>query len=154
MKHTIKYITVCLALVAGLASCQKENGGDNNDGSVVGEWHLVSWSSNTAMDIYLSFEEDGSFDLYQRYTKPEYEHFSGSYEYKSNVIGGTYSDNVPWGDSYTVTYSDDGSSMTFTGTSNSADVAVYEKCDIPEEILSGKLESKSGDDSGLPLRFL
>ena len=112
------------------------------DGNVVGSWHLVSWSSLQSADVYLSFSESGSFDIYQRLYKPEYVHLDGTYSYDKPTLSGRYSDNTPWGSaSYRVSFNADGTRMTLTSTSSTSDVSVFVKAEIPSEIISGALES-------------
>lgn len=151
-----RYVAVCLALAVSLASCKKEDKPSTvNDGSVTGEWRLVSWSALTSAEVYLSFKTDNTFDLYQRVYSPGFRHLAGTYSYASDVISGTYSDGLAWGSAYSVSYAGDGTQMIFTSTSDSGDVAVYEKCTIPEEVISGNLESKSFENSWFDnFRFL
>lgn len=151
-----KYFAVCLALAVSLASCKKEDKpSTTNDGSVTGEWKLVSWSALSSAEVYLSFKSDNTFDLYQRVYSPGFRHLDGTYSYASNVISGTYSDGAAWGAAYNVSYTEDGRQMIFTSTSDQGDVAVYEKCTIPEDVLSGNLESKSFENSEFDnFRFL
>ena len=93
-------------------------------------------------DVYLSFSESGSFDIYQRLYKPEYVHLDGTYSYDKPTLSGRYSDNTPWGSaSYRVSFNADGTRMTLTSTSSTSDVSVFVKAEIPSEIISGALES-------------
>ena len=111
--------------------------------TVVGTWHMVSWDFLQAADIYVSFEPTGTFELYQRLTKPSYEHFRGTYSYVGGTLSGVYSDAVPWGNSYKVAFSADGAQMTLTGVAGTDDVATFARASIPEDILSGELEAQA-----------
>ncbi|MCM1150665.1 MAG: hypothetical protein NC209_00870 [Alistipes sp.] len=144
----IKWLWTALVAACMLTAC----GGDSSDDpgtqpgdetSVVGEWHMISWGQLTAADIYLSFDQDGTFDLYQRLTKPSYEHFDGKYSYVGGKLSGVYSDDVPWGNTYEVSFGADGSQMTLTGIAGTDDVAVFARMSIPDEILSGELEAEA-----------
>lgn len=141
----IKWLLIALAAACLTTACggSSDDPGQpgNGNGNVVGEWHMVSWSTLTAADIYLSFDDAGAFDLYQRLEKPTYEHFSGTYSYAGGKLSGLYSDNAAWGNSYKVTFNGDGSQMTLTGVAGTADVAVFARAPIPEEIRSGELEA-------------
>ena len=72
----IKIFCMLLASLVALSGCSKsDNNGGKNPGkeTLVGEWHMVSWTGATATaDIYISFTEEGTFDLYQRFITPGY----------------------------------------------------------------------------------
>lgn len=141
----IKLLLIGLAAAFALTGCgdpSKDTPEPEGDGNVVGSWHLVSWSSLQSADVYLSFSESGSFDIYQRLYKPEYVHLDGTYSYDKPTLSGRYSDNTPWGSaSYRVSFNADGTRMTLTSTSSTSDVSVFVKAEIPSEIISGALES-------------
>ena len=142
---SIKLLLIGLAAAFALTGCgdsSKDTPEPEGDGNVVGSWHLVSWSSLQSADVYLSFSESGSFDIYQRLYKPEYVHLDGTYSYDKPTLSGRYSDNTPWGSaSYRVSFNADGTRMTLTSTSSTSDVSVFVKAEIPSEIISGALES-------------
>lgn len=89
----IKLLLIGLAAAFALTGCgdsSKDTPEPEGDGNVVGSWHLVSWSSLQSADVYLSFSESGSFDIYQRLYKPEYVHLDGTYSYdKPTLAAGT-----------------------------------------------------------------
>lgn len=141
----IKIFWVLFATLAVLSGCSKSDdnnggGGGEGEGTLVGQWHMITWYGAAATaDVYLSFTEEGTFDLYQRIYTPMYEHYNGNYSYRDGKLSGEYSDNVSWGSDYRVSFSADGKQMTLTSTSSTGDVSVYEKTTIPEDILSGEL---------------
>ena len=144
----IRLILIGLAAAFALTGCGDSSkdtpgpGPENGSGSVIGQWHMVSWSTLTAADIYLSLDEAGSFHLYQRLYKPEYVHYDGTYSYGDATLSGKYSDNTPWGSpSYRVSFNADGTRMTLASTADTGDTAVFVKAEIPSEIVSGALES-------------
>ena len=141
---SIKLLLIGLAAAFALTGCgdSKDTPEPEGDGSVVGSWHLVSWSSLQSADVYLSFSEAGSFQLYQRLYKPEYVHLDGTYSYDKPTLSGRYSDNTSWGSSsYRVSFNADGTRMTLTSTSSTSDVSVFVKAEIPSDIISGALEA-------------
>lgn len=146
---SIKTILLGLAAMFALAGCGETNKIETpkgSDGSIVGEWHLVSWSSLNAADIYMSFGDNGTFDIYQRLYKPTYSHYEGTYRISDNTLSGTYSDGTAWSNaSYVIGFSDNGNRLTLTGTT-AGDTAVYVKEPIPSYILSGELGTKLTTD--------
>lgn len=137
----IGLLAACACAACGSGSSEETPGPQTGGGTVVGEWHLVSWSSLSAADVYLSLAENGTFELYQRLTKPVYEHFDGTYRYADGTLSGVYGDGVAWGASYRVSFGAGGSQMTLTAGAD--DVAVFVKAAIPEEIRSGELGAKA-----------
>lgn len=155
----IKLLLIGLTAAFALSGCgdsskdTPEPEPENGNGSVIGQWHMVSWSTLTAADIYLLFDEAGSFQLYQRLYKPEYVHLDGSYTYEKPTLSGKYSGNTPWGSpSYRVSFNADGTRMTLTSTT-SDDVSVFVKATIPSEIISGAVEASPQSRASEP-RFL
>lgn len=151
MKHLRYYIAAALIAVSALTSCRKDNptsGGEPaRDNPVTGTWHLVSWTGLTSADIYISFNESGSFDLYQRLYSPIFEHLTGSWSLSGEILSGAYDDGVTWRTDYKVRINASGDMLTLVATDNAEDKASYSKAEIPEEILSGNLSIKSSDDT-------
>lgn len=136
-----------MALAVLFVGCRK-SGEKEKVQSVAGQWHLTSWTgAEVTQDIYLSFKDDGTFDLYQRMYTMSYEHFDGTYEQDGHDLNGKYSDGKQWnGNPYEVTFSEDGNTMTMTQLSNPEDVSVYVRASIPEEVLDGGFVVKSADE--------
>ena len=94
---SIKLLLIGLAAAFALTGCgdsSKDTPEPEGDGNVVGSWHLVSWSSLQSADVYLSFSESGSFDIYQRLYKPEYVHLDGTYSYDKPTLSGRYRNTI------------------------------------------------------------
>lgn len=157
----IKLLLIGLAAAFALSGCGDSSkdtpgpGPEGGDGSVIGTWHMVSWSTLAAADIYVSFSDEGSFKLYQRLYTPEYVYLDGTYSYNDRTLSGVYSGNIPWGSSYRASFNTDGTRMTLTSTSREDDVAVYVKAEIPAEIISGAVKpAQRSRASEELLRFL
>lgn len=155
----IKLLLIGLVAVFALGSCSSSDDEPNptpqtGDGTVVGQWHMVSWSTLTAADVYLSFTDAGSFELYQRLYTPAYVHLKGNFSYQNGTLSGNYSDNTAWGHSYSVSFNTDGTQMTLTSTASAGDVAVFVQSTIPDEITSGVLEASALSRSEELVRFL
>lgn len=117
---------------------------------------MSSWTVLTSADIYVSFNDNGTFDLYQRLYSPVYEHLTGSWTLNEGLLSGTYEDGEPWHADYNVLIRSTGNEMILTATYNADDKATYVRAEIPDEILSGDLSLKSeGNAATAPeFRFL
>lgn len=128
-------LAVCGALF--FAACS----GSKNDeprpvGPIAGEWHLASWNAETPeeFDAYVAFNPDATFDLYQRIEQVRYQHFTGTYLLRGNVLTGQYSDDTAWGSTYEVSFGDDGDLMTLVSEPEIGEVHVYVRESIPASI--------------------
>ena len=105
--------------------------GDADTTELAGEWHLTSWrGAAPSFEVYLSITNDGVVTLWQRIDSHSWEIFHSTVGYENGVISGVYTDGVAWGTSYNVTTS--GNTMTWTDTSDSADVSIYTRCTLPD----------------------
>ncbi|WP_295939057.1 hypothetical protein [uncultured Alistipes sp.] len=144
----IKLLLIGLAAAFALIGCSKSSGKDPgpgpSGGSVVGEWHMISWSAQTTPgDVYISFKQGGTFDIYQRLYTSAYVHLEGTYTYDVPTLSGQYSDGAPWGGTYMALLSSNGTRLTLTRTGGTDDISVFEKTQIPSEIISGELEGRA-----------
>lgn len=128
-----------MALIAG--GCKKEKIQSN----IAGEWHC----SVEECDIYLAFDPDGTFELYQKLGEGRYYQYNGSWSTDKNIVSGTYDDGTPWGSSYEVEF-DGSDKMTFSATNGSGEVNTYTRTSIPEEVRNGYLVAVKGEESPLP----
>ena len=125
MRKTI-YILFAILGMSLFAGCDDDKK-DNNTPlakQLVGEWRLTSWTSEApqAFDAYIAFD-GGSFTIYQ-----------------NDVLSGNYSDNTPWGSSYTVTADEANNTITLTSTINTGDVSVYTRATIPESVKNDAID--------------
>jgi hypothetical protein len=92
--------------------------------------------------IYVEFCEDGTFNLYQRFTNIEWRYYNGSYSLKNNILTGKYSGNTPLTD-YNILYGkkDGLQYLMLKSNEKNAYMQIYEECEIPEYIIE---EAKSG----------
>jgi hypothetical protein len=132
MKKFIQIISVALALLS-VASCSEKND-DKVVAPICGEWHLNS--TDEAVDVYLAFNGDYTFELYQwvEGAGDYYELRTGNFVFDGKTLSGTYSDGSTWRYSWSVEYTDDSLTMTRVGESTQPDVFVREK--IPFQIRS------------------
>lgn len=156
----IKYLWIVLVALFATTGCGGSSDEDSTPDpnqpssathSVTGEWRLVSWGELSTADIYVSFAENGTFELYQRLYTPEYRYLHGTYKYAKSVLDGVYSDAVAWGSAYRVSFNTKGTQMTLTSELDKDDVSVFTRATIPDEIRSVKsknsvpMQTKSGD---------
>lgn len=144
MKRTVYAIFAAVAALM-LGSCQKTQ---TINSPVVGDWHLASWMSESHpedFDVYISFRNDGTFQMYQKVETPAFVMFSGTYSVSGSVISGTYSDGLPWSTSYSFSLSADNSVLTMTSQTQNAEVSVYERSEIPAEVFDSPLLKSEGE---------
>ena len=106
-------------------------GGDTS--LIAGTWHLTKWrGEEPSFLIYLDITTEGVVTLWQRMENHAWECFYSSAAITDGIISGTYSDGTTWGASYSVTI--DGDNMTWIDTSDSTDISVYTRSELPENI--------------------
>lgn len=134
-------LMMAVAAILCLAGCSKKSDGN----TVVGEWHLTDISPVTkseepyGVSVYLSFSDNGSFDIYQKLQEGRYKHFSGTWEMNKNTLYGYYEDGTTWGGgSYDVEFVssqlDSPLKMTLTAGNGSGEVTTYERGKIPSDV--------------------
>ena len=99
------------------------------------EWHSTTLSLDA--DIYLSFEENNTFELYQKIVEGAYRLYRGTWNLEEDILTGKYNDGEDWGSAYQVTLN--GDSMTLTSKDESALETVYKRTAIPESIKTGSI---------------
>ena len=107
------------------------------DISFLGDWQLTQFCGTAAeVDIYLSLKEDDSFTLYQRAFDYQMSIYEGYYSYngRTSTISGEYSDGVKWSADYSVAMNGEDTMIWTNNTTN--EVSVYERCELPEEIVN------------------
>ncbi len=137
---------MALAIIAGCGKTDPESTGPDTPDvppsppvenktlaeQIPGEWHCTP--VNIEADIYVSFTEDGKFELYQQITEGAYRLYRGTWhaDEETETISGKYNDGEAWGSSYTVDMRDDSNTMTFT---DSALIKyVYSRQEIPASV--------------------
>lgn len=138
---------IFLAVIALLIVACKPNGGEGggstndtnweNSGSVVGEWSLTSWSGNSeaAPKVYIVFNENNTFEMYQQSYSVLWFRYSGSWTLNGTTLTGKYSDGTPWTSNYTVAFSEDPKRIRLTNRNDKDDVAIYSAAEVPDEII-------------------
>ena len=110
------------------------NGNEENTVEFAGCWHLVSlYGAEVDVDIYIDFDNDGKFVIYQRTDNLAYTVFDGTYtvDTENSVISGVYSDGTTWLTSYNYVVDKENKTLTLTSVKNPSEVAVYEASEAP-----------------------
>lgn len=132
----MKKILYILSAILFLAGCGESGGNDDKvsvEKLLIGEWHSTSVSIDA--DIYISFTEAGTFELYQQIGEGAYRLYRGKWNVEEDILTGRYNDGEPWAAAYTVAIED--GKMTLTSKNDAAETSKYEAKSIPEEVKSG-----------------
>ena len=160
VKKYLLHLLCVVALLGGMTACEgctinwgggngtgtgtgtgNENGNGNGNGNgnseekaheLVNCWHLVKLNgAEVDVDIYIDFDNDGKFAIYQRTESLEYTVFNGTYtmDEENAIVSGVYNDGTAWLCDYS--YVVEGKTLTLTNVDNSAEVAVYEESEVP-----------------------
>lgn len=130
----MKRILYILSALMILASCGKDKGGDNTgldlEQKLYGDWHSTSLPING--EIYISFSEDKTFELYQKIGEGVHRLYRGTWALEESLLTGKYNDGEDWAASYNVTVADE--VLTMTSNNDAAEKSVYEKTEIPATV--------------------
>ena len=118
-------------LLLALTGCGEKEGGKGV--KVAGEWQLVQWNDATPeFKVYIDFNADGTFEMYQQVWSFDYELYTGKYVVTGDVMTGTYADGSNWACGYKVNVVD--GQLTMYSQEDQSVTSLSEKCTIPEEI--------------------
>ena len=136
----ILFILTALTLITA-TGCKKEDAKVDYKSNLVGQWHCAP--EDMEVDIYVDFEKEGNFSLYQQIGEGRYRKYTGSWTCQGNTLSGTYIDGTPWGSSYKMEFSGS-DTMILTALNGSEESMTYVKGTIPNEIKNNSIETKSG----------
>ena len=137
-----KFVYIFLALATiFVSSCSKDKKTATN---ILGQWDLTDVTLTTkatqigdqTVSVFLDFQSDGTYTMYQMLNKGRHRIYKGTWAIQDNLLKGTYQDGKKvrdWGNVYSVSV--EGDVLTMTATVNSADVNVYTRCTIPEDVI-------------------
>lgn len=147
----MKRIAYIFAAIMLLASCngKKPDGGKLTlEQQLYGEWHSTSLSITG--DIYLDFNEDKTFELYQQIGQGSYRLYRGTWGLQENLLTGKYNDGESWATAYEITVTE--KSLTMVSKNDAAEQSLYSKKDIPSEVKGNCITVvKSGQTQGDPV---
>lgn len=130
MKKTLLIISTLILL----ASCGEKNGGKTEltlEQKLCTEWHSTFLPVDG--DIYISFNDNKTFELYQQIGEGAHRLYRGTWNLEENLLTGKYNDGEEWAAAYTITIND--KQLTMTSVNDAAEESVFAKEDIPEEVV-------------------
>lgn len=128
---SFKIFSLAMLMLLALVGCGEKEGGKGV--KVAGEWQLVQWNDATPeFKVYIDFNADGTFEMYQQVWSFDYELYTGKYVVTGDVMTGTYADGSNWACGYKVNVVD--GQLTMYSQEDQSVTSLYEKCTIPEEI--------------------
>ena len=128
----MKKLLYILTAVVALASCGEKAGTGKQtlEQKVCAEWH--STQLPISGDIYIDFNGDKTFELYQQIGEGAYRLYRGTWNLEGDLLTGKYNDGEDWACAYTVAL--EGNKLTLTSSNSAAEVSVYEKSSIPASV--------------------
>ena len=133
MKKIVFFISALMIMV----SCGEKGGKQPEltlEQKLCTEWHSTAMPLDGA-DIYLSFGEDNTFELYQKIVEGAYRLYRGTWNLEEDMLTGKYNDGEDWAAAYQISI--DGETLTMTSTNDAAEVSVYVKAEIPANVKDG-----------------
>jgi hypothetical protein len=158
MRFSKIFLAAIIALGTTIGCAPNIEGGGNvdttkweNEGTLVGEWELTSWSGNNNAKplIYLILNEDSSFDMYQKVYTSNWTHYDGNYSVsEENILSGTYSDGEKWYGDYAIQYAENPRRIRLTNVKEENEVLIYTESVVPTSVL----EEAKGASQPEPVR--
>ena len=132
MKKIFFFITALMLMV----SCGDKGGKQPElslEQKLCAEWHSTTLSLDA--DIYISFAENNTFELYQKIVEGAYRLYRGTWNLEENILTGKYNDGEDWAAAYQISI--EGETLTMTSKNDAAEVSVYKKAEIPSNVKEG-----------------
>lgn len=130
MKKTL--LIICTLIL--LASCGEKNGGKTEltlEQKLCTEWHSTSLPVDG--DIYISFSEDKTFELYQQIGEGAHRLYRGTWNLEETLLTGKYNDGEAWAAAYEIIIND--KQLTMTSVNDAAEESMFARKDIPQEVI-------------------
>ena len=148
MKKFISNLIFATFVALGLASCSKT---DKNLEKLSGEWYWQGTEAGVELEVYVAFEKDNTFDLFQKIGDGAYRVYSGTYTLTPGadglyILSGEYSDGTPWGAEYAVLSSSNDTMVLTAGDVTETYTRVTGG--IPEDVKNSAAPVKSAGDAG------
>jgi hypothetical protein len=127
MRHYIITISAAIAAMLWLPSCRKPVAEEIVSPDITGEWKLesaeslgenavVKASETIEVSVYVAFEEDGTFELYQRLDERRFKRYEGTWTLEGKILSGLYDGkkSTPWASPYSVSIEDGGKTLVMS----------------------------------------
>ena len=125
-----------------LVGCENNKPGGGKSGALSGEWVLTSWNDAAPeFNVYIDFNSDGTFEIYQQVWSFDYELYTGTYTVKGDIVTGVYADGTNWACGYKFAKVDN--TLNMYSQEDKSIASVYEACEIPAEIKAEATATRS-----------
>ena len=127
-----KIVLILAVALFSAVSCQKDSVRILEQ--IAGEWHYSAVENGVSEDVYVSFTEDGLFEMYQKIGEGPYWYSAGEYalDAESMVLSGVYTDRYPWKYTYKVSVSDN--TLTMSALEQEGYTVTYSRENIPASV--------------------
>jgi hypothetical protein len=129
MKKILFFISAIILLI----SCGEKGGKQPEltlEEKLCADWHSTSLSLDA--DVYISFADNNTFELYQKIVEGAYRLYRGTWNLEEDILTGKYNDGEDWAAAYQISI--DGETLTMTSKNDAAEVSVYKKTVIPSSV--------------------
>lgn len=151
MKNIFKTALLAVAFFAFVSCSEKENEAvveylDVTANNLAGDWRLETWNDGLVpedgVSVYIRFiRKDSRYEMYSNVGSMEFVRQTGDFvvltdDVAGYIIRGNYDNtlNEEWNHRYIVRLTAD--RMVWTALDDPADVCVYVRCSIPDEVVS------------------
>ena len=129
---------ICAALL--IAGCGNKEEKKSLEDLIIGEWHSTSLSmseaSSYAGEVYVGFNADKTFELYQKIGEGAFRLYRGTWNLDGDILAGKYNDGEEWGTPYQISI--DGKTLAMKYSIHDSEVTVvYTSAIIPSEVKVG-----------------
>ena len=133
MHKNMKKILFFISALIIMVSCGDKGGKQPEltlEDKLCTDWHSTSLSLEA--DIYISFADNNTFELYQKIVEGAYRLYRGKWNLEEDILTGKYNDGEDWAAAYQISI--DGETLTMTSKNDAAEVSVYKKTVIPSSV--------------------
>lgn len=133
MHKNMKKILFFISALIIMVSCGDKGGKQPEltlEDKLCTDWHSTSLSLEA--DIYISFADNNTFELYQKIVEGAYRLYRGTWNLEEDILTGKYNDGEDWAAAYQISI--DGETLTMTSKNDVAEVSVYKKTVIPSSV--------------------
>lgn len=126
MKRIAYIIIAALAVI----SCGKNEDTQTLEQSLCNEWHSTSLTIQA--DIYLDFNSDKTFEMFQQIGQGAYRLYRGTWKLDGDVLSGKYNDGESWAAKYKISVS--GNVLKMLAENCDAEESEFASATIPAKV--------------------